>query len=403
MKLWLARWHWINWMLYLTRFVWFSIGFVYFSAHPELFDKAPLFVLYMWIVLCCMVPLFFWRPGYRKPGIFTVVEFLLSGSFNLFLAVAAGLNASMFLVPAMMAAYVANQRTLRWAAPLYIILFPVLKIWLGQFDFSDSIGIVVGNSLLFAIGAMFRQMRRLVEENKTQYILIQQKNSALEQYAKQVETLTLQEERSRVAGELHDTVGHTFTSVIVGMDAVRYLMDSSPKSAADKLDQLREMTRKGLDEVRQHIHRMVPQDDNLPLSATLHRLCDDFARHTGTRIDFTWKGEEAPLPRPVRLVFVRTLQEALTNSKRHGEASTVHVSLFYEQRRLTLTVRDNGIGMKDARPGFGLKAMADRLAALHGEVRTSSGPGKGTTLTCTVPLGAQAPPGDPPDLVTFSI
>ena len=81
------------------------------------------------------------------------------------------------------------------------------------------------------------------------------------QYAKQIESLTLVEERNRMARDLHDTLGHSFISYILGLDAVLYLMDSNPSEAKKKIEELRHYASENLDQIRETIHEIGTETD----------------------------------------------------------------------------------------------------------------------------------------------
>ena len=223
--------------------------------------------------------------------------------------------------------------------------------------------------------------------------VIKQKNEVLEQYSRQVENMTLLTERSRLARELHDTVGHTFTSVIIGMDALGYLIDSSPEEAKANLRELLVVTRQGLDETRKAIHQM-GADDSGSLAVSIARMAKEFARHTGTVVELKQKGQvtELSLSQAARLTLTRCLQESLTNAKKHGGATEITVTLENRADRLWLQIADNGTGVEQLVPGFGLKAMRERLSVLHGTLETFSRPweGGGTLIVCSLPLGRTA-------------
>lgn len=154
------------------------------------------------------------------------------------------------------------------------------------------------NLLMLALGYIFRhmldahnKMKQLLKENKRQFQIIQEQNRLLVAHAEQVEQLTQLAERNRMARELHDTVGHTFTSVIMGMDAVSYLIGNSPDKAREKLDVLRQVARKGLAEVRRSIHQIAPEGQELPLSQHIARITNEFSLYTGTSVSIYTEGE----------------------------------------------------------------------------------------------------------------
>ena len=217
--------------------------------------------------------------------------------------------------------------------------------------------------------------------------VIQTQNQTLELNAKQIQKLTLVEERNRLSRELHDTVGHTFTSTIMGMDAVYYLIDVSPEEAKKNLLELRQMTHKGLDEVRNHIHHIAPDQDERPLYHNIEQISQDFAQHTGTRIQVHTNEDKLVVAETIQLTFMRCLQEALTNSVRHGMASNIDVHLIADDQLLTLKIIDDGQGTDALEAGFGLNGMLQRLKNLNGTLDVKSTKGTGTAVVCCVPRG----------------
>ena len=98
------------------------------------------------------------------------------------------------------------------------------------------------------------------------------------------------EERNRVSQDLHDTVGHIFTSVITSLDALPYLIKANKEEAETSIIEISDLARKGLDDVRNTIHQLSPMEDHRPLSESFQSVIDDFRNHTGTKVDFTIEG-----------------------------------------------------------------------------------------------------------------
>ncbi|WP_187433976.1 sensor histidine kinase [Paenibacillus methanolicus] len=249
----------------------------------------------------------------------------------------------------------------------------------------ELIDSVANLAILFGIGFIFQKLVGSYQRINAMYRVIQDQNRTLELYAKQIEQLTLAEERNRLSRDLHDTVGHTFTTAITGMDAVYYLIDLSPVEAKKSMRELLHFTRNGLDEVRRHIHQLAPHDEGQSLSRILNQIASEFALHTGTKVDLETTGIESPLPEQARLALIRCLQESLTNAKRHGNANRIDISLSYGQGEVRLRVEDDGQGANGINEGFGLRTMAERMANAGGSVIWIAEVGKGMTLECTVP------------------
>lgn len=388
------KWFWLDWIMLGLYTFWFFVNLVFLYFEPTASDFRPLWAYTVALFLCYVVPLIFWRPGYIHKIGFPAAVFLTSHTLSLYTSWNANEYMNLGSLPVLMIGYLSHRKT--WWMNFIIICVVAPTLIYSVVDnksFLSFVGNVVNDCFIFGFGyTLYRihdshqRMKSLLEENQRQYALIQEQNNTLEQYSKQVERITLLEERNRMARELHDTVGHTFTSVIMGMDAVSYLIETAPSKAAERLDKLREVTRNGLEEVRKSIHQMAPHDMDELLSVQLSRLMNEFSVHTGTQIRFHKDGVEPELAKQAKLTLIRCLQESLTNAKRHGRANHIEVSLMFMIDQVILIVEDDGIGTDELCEGFGIRAMKERLYSLNGSIHLHSKSGEGTTMTCKIPL-----------------
>lgn len=391
------EWYWVDWMLLSVQTGWFLLGVIYALLDPSIFGDVPVWAGLGLMLFGSIGAVAFWRPCYVNMFWLPIVILLTIGSLQLMVTASTGKATGILFVPLILVGFLAHRRTIWWTVPVFVLGFPAANQFLFHirpnliFVFEDFMNYFLFYGIGFALGRLHRtQMKtgRLLEENQRQYTLIRQQNKALEQYAGRIEELTLLAERNRMARELHDTVGHTFTSVIMGMDALSYLIEASPEKAKRQLEKLRTVTRNGLEEVRRSIHQMAPQEDDLLMFEQLTRLANEFAVQTGTIIRVEAIGDEYEVPQQIRWTLFRCLQESLTNAKRHGEASFVNVTLTFEPNHVELRVEDDGIGSDKLESGFGLTAMKERLQALQGQLFVTSEPGQGTVVLCRIPVAA---------------
>lgn len=225
----------------------------------------------------------------------------------------------------------------------------------------------------------------LLKENKQQFKLIQEKNKILEQYSSKIEELTIQEERNRINRELHDTIGHTFTALTLGLENIKCMADGYPDEMKMKLDSLTSLSKDALENVRKSIHQSHAAAEDELLSIKMQQITSEFKLQTGIDTSLAVEGEESHLPSSLKLSLIRCLQESLTNAARHGNAKEIRVSLQYQTENVTLAVEDNGMGNDKLSYGFGLKSMKDRMRALQGQVTVNSAK-NGTKVLCSLPL-----------------
>ena len=203
-----------------------------------------------------------------------------------------------------------------------------------------------------------------------------------------------EEERGRIARDLHDSLGQSLTCVTVGLRAVE-------ESVADEAmrRQLQELRRIGADaheEIRRLATGLRPiLLDDLGLAAALERYFDDIAKVNGVRTTFDFHGlEQTRLPQVIETTLFRIVQEASSNAVRHGAATELRLFLRRVGRIVELEIQDNGCGFdpqvvqrRDCESqSFGLCSMRERVALLSGTFDLKSQPGTGTTIAVQLPL-----------------
>lgn len=232
-------------------------------------------------------------------------------------------------------------------------------------------------------------VREVLDELDQSLVKARQYQVRLRQMSSHVLTAQ-EEERTRIARELHDDTAQALTSVLVRLRLLE-------RSAEDKrlrsgLAELRDLTVETLEGVRRlAIDLRPPMLDDLGLEAAIQSHVQDFSRQRQINVNFTSSGL-GRLPPNVELVLYRIVQEALSNVAKHASASRVETRLSRKGRTLRLLVEDDGCGFdveaaKGSRQsGLGLFGMEERLALIGGTLRVESSPGKGTRLSAEVPL-----------------
>jgi signal transduction histidine kinase len=376
--------HWVYKIAQITRICWFVFHLLFLAIF---LTSMP----YFWLIL----PLFFaaflipqWSGS--KTDSFAVknyplLELLFSGLFLIVGCYLLGEYSSFLAYPALCAGIFSKPGKGRWWLWAGFSLVPFLAVLAVGLD-RLGLGVIDG-LFLFGIGICVAKV--LEAEKKTQMLLEENRrqNQLLEEYAKQIERVTLLEERNRLARDLHDTVGHTFTSVIMGLDAASFLMETSTEKAKEQVDVLREVMRKSLGDVRTQIHQISPSGERESLSSQLKKIAEDFALHTKTMIHFDdIRLHEKEISSQGTITLIRCLQESLTNAIRHGHATEITITLKEESSHVILVIKDNGIGISDASYGFGLTGMEERLESLQGNLHIETMENEGTVVTCFLPV-----------------
>lgn len=262
---------------------------------------------------------------------------------------------------------------------------------------ANQTAVAVENALLF------EESRRLQQETDRLYqIALQRKNEA-EQKARELEhamnklvmmekARILDEERNRIARDLHDSVVQILTSIGLHLEWCRQnLQEDSP--VHQRILYLKQLARNGLFEIRNTILQLAaPPLVEVGMVAALRKMTADFETLTGIPTSFTVEGEERPLSssRAEEALF-RICQEALYNAFKHAEASQVKVTLEYAPHEMILRVEDNGIGIDPdtiarSRRGmtFGLRNMFQRAEEAGGTLTIGPAGEQGTLVIARI-------------------
>jgi signal transduction histidine kinase/serine/threonine protein kinase/Tfp pilus assembly protein PilF len=223
-------------------------------------------------------------------------------------------------------------------------------------------------------------------------------NRRLEKYAATVEELAVVKERNRVAKEIHDTLGHTLTMLIMLMKIGKIKCDQNPAETKEKLSEAIEIAQDNLVGLRSSIMGLLPESfENGNMIMALEKLFQSVT-NSGLQIDFLVHGEDIyrkiyHLNITIKLseAIYKICQEAITNSIRHGNASKVTIVLQFSMELVKLFIVDDGQGCKKIKKGFGLSGMEERVKAFQGTIAYGCGGGKGFNIHVEIPIGRCIP------------
>lgn len=373
----LKLWFWYDWALLCIRFIiWLSLISTTIQQQDHL--TVPFWIIILWEIVSFSVPWICLMFSYRY---YLFTEIILFGGVCFYLTLLFPSAYLTFLMPTFMIAANSAHKSYRWSGPITIILFPLLIAIFSKV--TDLWGIILQLSLAFAMGSFFR----LLAINYRQSETIRNQKHVLEQYVSQVERITLLEERDRLSKDLHDTMGHSYTSIIMGMETLR--MELKSKEGEQQLDSLLQLARNSMEEVRLYLHQLDLSQESLPLAVTLQQLTEEFKKHAKVNVRTRIIGEEYMASKQSKMTLYRSLQESLTNAVRHGHSTEIIVSLHFEPQQIRLDVQDNGCGVEEWKDGFGLTAMKERVSQLQGRVIVYSKKREGTLISCVLPKQVQ--------------
>lgn len=201
-----------------------------------------------------------------------------------------------------------------------------------------------------------------------------------------------EEERSRLARELEDSIGQLLANAVFELASCRYLLDAKNPAVDDGLAALQAELEQGLSDARQLIADLDPPSilGNFGLVAGLRRYLERYEVRTGLRSVMDVRAITERLPATVEVAIFRIIQEALENVRRHAQASRVEIDIYEEDGDLVFSVTDDGIGLQPEHVGshgrsLGLVSMHDRAELLQGKLRMRSDVEQGTQLILSIP------------------
>ena len=200
-----------------------------------------------------------------------------------------------------------------------------------------------------------------------------------------------EEEKTRIARELHDDISQRIT--LLGMH-LGILKQSLPPSTTDLEQEIGEMDRQIRDlaaDIHALSHRLhSPRLEFIGLKAAVAGFCEELSNQHDVRIDVHFENIPVALPPEISLCLYRVLQEALQNVLKHGVPRSADVSLSGQINTINLTVKDSGPGFDPHAavrgPGLGLTSMKERLKVVGGQLFIHSQRGHGTTIQAVAPL-----------------
>jgi signal transduction histidine kinase len=304
-----------------------------------------------------------------------------------------------------------------WAAPLFLMIPITIIVW--QYDFRSLVfyclvlgGIELGYSLILgtpdalswwnllqfsvariviflAIGYL---ISRMVEAQRQQRSALARANQQLRQYATTLEQLTVSRERNRMAHELHDTMAHTMSGMILQLEGVHLMWDTDNTRARLSLDEAIGTARQGLNETRRALKALRARPvEEMGIVEAIRHLAMASAKRSNFTLDLHVPAQPLLLAPVLEQTVYRIAQEALTNIERHAQATAISLELSAEHGQLRLMVRDNGCGFAleaaEKSDRLGLRGMRERADLVDGQLKVESSPGQGTMLEFQARLG----------------
>lgn len=275
------------------------------------------------------------------------------------------------------------------AVPLYVTTFLIRDFFVFQTvkellplltDLISSVFTLILHFVVVQVGlAFYRQFLRL----DTALTELDKSKKELEKAYAVVAEVSALEERQRIAKEIHDTAGHSITTVIMQTEAAKLIVENNPKEAKSKIVAANLQAKHALDELRDSVHLLSGQKERQTLKDALESIIHEST--DGTGITVRSEIDELDVSSAKQRFLCNSLKEGISNGLRHGGATAFWFELKLENDKIKFLLSDNGKGVKagEWQTGFGLSSMQNRAKSLGGEVAFATE--EGFELTIVLP------------------
>jgi len=210
---------------------------------------------------------------------------------------------------------------------------------------------------------------------------------------------TQENERQRIARDLHDSTVQNLTSLVHKTELCSKLIDADPIRCKLELSSMGKILRDIIEDTRNMIYDLRPMSfDDIGFDITVERFLDKVKLLSGKKITLKIEGTIYPIHNVIGITLLRVIQEACNNAIKYSFATSVNVTLFYNQKEFIVRIEDDGKGFdtqnivtvsRENNSGFGLSIMRERIYLLSGKLDIESAPGKGCIINAIIPMNKE--------------
>ena len=269
--------------------------------------------------------------------------------------------------------------------PIQNLVFQTRQVATGDYDAQVSLSRI---KEIKELGTAFNEMVQQIGKYR----------AGIRQYVADI-TNSQEEERKRIARDLHDDTVQTLIAIGQRIELIKGFADN-PTEVRSRLSDLRTMVTTAITSVRQFSRDLRPLTlEDLGLAAAMQYLVNQLEQNDGIEVTLEIQGEVADIPNDMEIAIYRILQEALNNVRKHAHATKVSVLARFTPRQIRLSVRDNGRGFDvpdditdfTSSGNFGLMGLQERAQLFGGSIKIKSYPNQGTIMEMTIPRQSLPP------------
>lgn len=280
--------------------------------------------------------------------------------------------------------------------PLLLVLMTglIVHLPLNMINVLYVIGVILVLLLLFFLEKLLGIDDQLQKELIDLRHIIKEEIEPAEQLKMEMrnrENLAILRERNRISRDIHDSVGHSLTTVIIQLSAIGKIAPVQPQQAAEMANTLADFTRDSLEQIRHALRELKPEAYSAyELVFLLDDICRNNEENSGIHTHFRYSGEITKVSEQVADSTLAIVREFFTNSRRHAKADNIQLHLHFSRKDLIMNLIDDGEGAPEGHhEGIGLKSMYERSRELGGSFSKQTAPGEGFKVKVVIPLSSE--------------
>jgi signal transduction histidine kinase len=229
--------------------------------------------------------------------------------------------------------------------------------------------VAIVGSLMFRYREITVQLQQERDRLSESIVNLTKSNSEYLDYAMIAQEKGTESERRRITRDIHDIVGYTLTNNIMLMEAALDLMKENPLALPKIITTSRENAQDGLDQVRKAMYKLREKEHDYPIGLNaILRLGNIFQQATGITVNINFSNMPLTISDQIDSTIYHLIQEAYVNAFRHGHATEIILTFWYDEKQVKVYILDNGIGSMNIKEGIGIQGMRERLSKLDGDL-----------------------------------
>lgn len=206
----------------------------------------------------------------------------------------------------------------------------------------------------------------------------------LKEVYEQLSNTAVFEERNRIAKDIHDTAGHSMTTVIMQTEAAKLLIDSDPQEAKNRIISANMQAKNALEQMRESVHLLAGRRQTHSLKEEIEEVIAQTI--DGTEFKIRYEIDDIQVDEAVFRFIVNSVKECLANGIRHGKATAFYIEIKHIKGKIEILISDNGVGVDgEIKEGFGLKGLKERAEVFGGRCAFASEADEGFEVQISLP------------------